>query len=438
MKLALVIEHFDSTRGGAEHFTVWLAQQLAARTADPRGGGAKKHEVHIICHDLAAQVNRYRQATQRASHDADRSHQAHPPAPGDEILPDGLHIHRLRGMRLNSGLGFRRFGRRAAQCAGTLAPDVVHSMTVAFPGDLYHPHAGIYAAIQAQAIASRATNASAKWKQLMLRLSLKQRTLLALEKRALARAGGPAKVISLSPMMTRQFREHYPALAPGRIIELPNPRMTPAAAVDSARAADDRQWFRAHYRLAPEDRVAIFVGHDFRRKGLRYAIEAIAKTKTRWKLLVVGLGKAREYIELADMLKLGENSPGGARVLFVGPTRETDRAYAAADALLLPTFYDSFGLVAIEALSHGLPVVSTEFLGAGNLITQHHVGTLVPTPKHIDEMAAALDALPRPNTPDHTALAARARTASNIMPPDTYLGTLESLYEQIAAPHPNE
>jgi len=39
---------------------------------------ARGEEVHIVCHDVAAKVNRYRQATQRASHDADRSHQAHP------------------------------------------------------------------------------------------------------------------------------------------------------------------------------------------------------------------------------------------------------------------------------------------------------------------------------------------------------------------------
>jgi UDP-glucose:(heptosyl)LPS alpha-1,3-glucosyltransferase len=427
MKLALVIEHFDPTRGGAENFTVWLAQQLATRTTP---AGTPKHELHIICHDLAAQVNRYRQATQRASHDADRSHQAHPPAPGEEILPDGLHIHRLRGMKLNTGLGFRRFGKRAAACAANLAPDLVHSMTVAFPGTLYHPHAGIYAAIQTQAIASRDTAASANWKKLMLRLSLKQRTLLALEKRALTRTP-PKKVISLSPMMTRQFLDAFPSLPKEKIVELPNPRMTPAAALDPARAAEDRAWFRSHYRLSPEDRVAIFVGHDFRRKGLRFAIEAIAKTKTRWKLLVVGLGKAREYIDLADALKLGENSPGGARVLFVGPTRETGSAYAAADALLLPTFYDSFGLVAVEALSHGLPVVSTHFLGAGNLVLHHNVGTLVPSPKPTDEMAAALDTLPRPHTPDHTALAARARTASDMMPPDRYLDTLEALYTEI-------
>jgi UDP-glucose:(heptosyl)LPS alpha-1,3-glucosyltransferase len=434
MKLALIIEHFNPTRGGAEHFTVWLAGQLVRRTD---ASGKRKHEVHVICHDLAAQVNRYRQATQRASHDADRSHQAHPPAPGEEAVPDGIHVHRLRGMRLNSGLGFRRFGRRAAQCARELAPDIIHSMTVAYPGDLYHPHAGIYAAIQAQAVASRDTSASAKWKQLMLQLSLKQRTLIALERRALTGSRffigipGPRKIISLSPMMTRQFRESYPELSPQKIVDLPNPRMTPAAALDPVRSAGDREWFRAHYRLDPRDRVAIFVGHDFRRKGLRFAIETIAKTRTRWKLLIVGLGKAREYIDLADELKLGETNPAGPRVLFVGPTRETDRAYAAADALLLPTFYDSFGLVAVEALSHGLPVISTSFLGAGDLVSRHQVGTIVPAPRDTDQMAAALDALPRVGTPEHAALAARARKASDIMPPDVYLDRLETLYTEL-------
>src|SRR5271170_1692966 len=158
MKIALIIEHFDATRGGAEYFTVWLAKELAAR----------KHDVHIVCHDVAARVSKYRQATQRASHDADRSHQAGGTQPPDEIVHDGIHIHRLRGMRLNSGFGFRLFGRKARFWCKRHKPDIAHSMTVAFPADIYHPHAGVYAAIQAQAVAQRNAGAQAKWKQLML------------------------------------------------------------------------------------------------------------------------------------------------------------------------------------------------------------------------------------------------------------------------------
>lgn len=423
MRIALIIEHFDPTRGGAEHFTVWLAGALAKRG----------HEVHIVCHDVAARVNRYRQATQRASHDADRSHQAHPP---EEIPLDGVHIHRLRGMRLNSGFGFRLFGRRAAAWVKKHHPDVSHSMTVAFPGDLYHPHAGIYAQIQQQAIASRATSAQARWKKLMLHFSGKQRALLTLEKEALGirGRGGAKRIVSLCQMMTDELHRHY-QLDPKKVVLLPNPRLSAEITFDGPDEEDRRNWFHGHYRLGAHDRVAVFVGHDFRRKGLRYAIEAIARTRD-WKLLVVGLGKAKEYVELANNLGIGDVAPKGGqpRVLFVGPTREMDRVYAAADALILPTFYDSFGLVVIEAFSHGLPVISTESLGASYLVRAHNAGTIVATPREIDAMASALESLPPRGSPAQRALAERARKASLALSPEKYLDRLEKLYQELARP----
>jgi glycosyltransferase involved in cell wall biosynthesis len=427
MKIALVIEHFDATRGAGEHLAVWLANGLARRG----------HEVHVICHDVASRINRYRQATLRASHDADLSFRAHPPA---EVAHEGIHIHKLRGIRVNTGFGFRRFGTRVRQWRRKFQPDVVHSLTVAYPGDIYQPCAGVYAAMQAQAAASRSTEKGATLKRMMLKLSGKQRTLLALEKQAaLAQAtrrpDEPRRIVCQCTMMTEQFRRHYGISEP-RLVHLQTPRVElPGAAGmtwTGEKAAEERAWFRGHFRLAPEDRVALFVGHDFRRKGLRYAIETIARTQTGWKLLVVGLGKAREYVELADLLGIGDqNQPGKARILFVGPTRQMDRVYAAGDALLLPTFYDPFGLVGIEALGHGLPVVSTEFLGSGDLVKQHGAGTIVATPRSVEEMAAALDALPARGTAAFEELSARARQAGDGVPAEAYFDRLLGLYGEV-------
>jgi UDP-glucose:(heptosyl)LPS alpha-1,3-glucosyltransferase len=429
MKIALIIEHFDATRGGAEHFTVWLAQELATRG----------HEVHVVCHDVAPRVNKYRQATQRASHDADRSHQAGSGGGGGnspgEAAHEGIHIHRIRGMKLNSGIGFRLFGQRARRWCAEHHPDVVHSMTVAYPGDLYQPHAGVYAAMQAQAIASRATGAQSTWKRLMLSLSVKQRTLLGLERRAVTSLGkthGPQRILSLCRMMTEQFQEAYGAgegKAEGRIVELPNPRMSAAAALELAAMAEQRAWFRGLYKIDAAEQVAVFVGHDFRRKGLRYAIETIAQLP-QWKLLVVGLGKAREYVELANGLGIGDASPR-PRVMFVGPTKQMDPVYAASDALLLPTFYDSFGLVVLESLAHGVPVVSTAFLGAAYLVQEHDVGTIVASPKDVGAMARALQELPARDSVAGVALAERARRASAGMLPAEYLEKLLALYHEI-------
>lgn len=423
MKIALVIEHFDATRGAAEHLAVWLANALATRG----------HEVHVICHDVSSRINRYRQATLRASHDADLSFRAHPPP---EVAHEGIHIHKLRGMRVNTGFGFRRFGRRARQWCVQHKPDVAHSLTVAYPGDIYQPCAGVYAAMQAQAAASRATESGATLKRMMLRLSGKQRTLLALEKRAAeGKRGEPRRIVCQCTMMAEQFERYY-GIGPPRLVHLTTPRLEiPGAAArrwSAEQAAEERAWFRGHFRLGAEDRVALFVGHDFRRKGLRYAIEAIARSKKGWKLLVVGLGKAREYVELADLLGIGDqNEPGRARVLFVGPTREMDRVYAASDALLLPTFYDPFGLVGIEALGHGLPVISTEFLGSSDLVRQHKAGTIVASPKMVGELAAALDGLPAPGAGAFEELAGRARKASEGVSVSGYLEALMRVYGEV-------
>jgi len=431
MKIALVIEHFDATRGAAEHLAVWLANALARRG----------HEVHVVCHDVSSRINRYRQATLRASHDADLSFRAHPPA---EVAHDGIHLHKLKGMRVNTGFGFRRFGRRARQWCNKFKPDVVHSLTVAFPGDVYQPCAGVYAAMQNQAAASRATETGATLKRMLLRLSGKQRTLLALENRAalanaIRRPREPRRIICQCTMMMEQFQQHY-GVGPPRIVHLTTPQMdipgSPGRMWSPEKAAEERAWFRGHFRLAENDRVALFVGHDFRRKGLRYAIEAIARSQKNWKLLVVGLGKAREYVELADLLGIGDqNEPGKARVLFVGPTREMERVYAAADALLLPTFYDPFGLVGIEALAHGLPVISTAFLGSKDLVLAHDVGAIVASPKAVDDMARALDALPDCGTPAHDALVARARKSVAEQSADEYLTALLGLYEAVHKEH---
>jgi glycosyltransferase involved in cell wall biosynthesis len=312
-------------------------------------------------------------------------------------------------------------------------------MTVACPADIYHPHAGVYAEIQDQAVASRSTSTAANFKRLMLRFSGKQRTLLTLERKAVrpSSRGGPFRILSLCPMITDHFARHYGTerRPHHQLVELPNPLMRPLGGDNLQQTAQDRAWFRGHYGLKPDDRVAIFVGHDFRRKGLRYAIEAVAKTAS-WKLLVVGLGKAREYVELANALRIGDISPDPSqpaprRILFVGPTKEMDRIYAAADALLLPTFYDSFGLVVIEALSHGLPIISTESLGAAYLVKDHHVGAIVPTPRDTDLMAQCLTSLPAPGTKDRDQLADIARAASTEMLPEKYIHHLLALYQQV-------
>jgi UDP-glucose:(heptosyl)LPS alpha-1,3-glucosyltransferase len=173
-----------------------------------------------------------------------------------------------------------------------------------------------------------------------------------------------------------------------------------------------------------DDKVALFIGHDFQRKGLRWAIEAIAATPD-WNLMVAGLGKMREYIELVEERKLLK------RVRFVGPTSEVARLLHAGDALLLPVFYDPAPLVVIEALTAGLPVISTDHLGSADIIREGRVGTIVDQPRNVAALAAALAATPTTG-PDRAALAERAKAVAQGMPPEAFVDRICDLYAEFA------
>ncbi len=408
MKIALIIEHFDPSRGGAENYTFWLSEQLARRG----------HEVHALCHDSARKRHKYQAAHQGASHDVQRSAQAGKLP--DVVPPNGVHVHRLPAIKLSTGIGFRQFGVAAKDWCKANHPDVAHSMTVAWAGDLYHPHAGVYARIQQQSVSSRETSQAANLKRLMLQFSSKQRTLLALERRAAQAMADqqPWKILCISPAMEDDFRSLYGS-ADDKLALLENPMMLQPP--EASQIQKDRQWFRDVYALAPQDRVAVFVGHDFRRKGLSWAIRAVAQTKTSWKLVVVGLGKVKNYIALAQDLGVAD------RVKFIGPTQVISGVYSAADALLLPTFYDSFGLVALEAVAYGLPVISTRFLGCHGYIENHRLGTIVDSPREFAGMAQAMDALAT-QLPDRTDLARAALVAGQTLQPGVHLDKLEALY----------
>jgi len=80
-----------------------------------------------------------------------------------------------------------------------------------------------------------------------------------------------------------------------------------------------------------------------------------------------------------------------SRVRFLGRRDDVERLYAAADALLLPTRYDAFGAVCLEAAASGLPVVTSA--AAGSAETLGEGGVVVADAEDVNGFAAALDAL---------------------------------------------
>jgi glycosyltransferase involved in cell wall biosynthesis len=145
-----------------------------------------------------------------------------------------------------------------------------------------------------------------------------------------------------------------------------------------------RARLRAEQRQAwgiPDGAVCLlFIGHNFRLKGLWELAEVVRQIRTGTgggdvHLLVAGKGTSASQRRMARRLA---ELPGLKGALHLGgAVSPAMRAYAAADALVHLTWHDSFGFVALEAMASGLPVITTPFAGAAELIEDGVSGLLV-------------------------------------------------------------
>jgi UDP-glucose:(heptosyl)LPS alpha-1,3-glucosyltransferase len=125
--------------------------------------------------------------------------------------------------------------------------------------------------------------------------------------------------------------------------------------------------------------VILFVSNNFRMKGLGYLIKALAEIKKEnhlpIKLLILGRDRQRPYLRLARKMGISED------VVFAGSTDEPEKYYRAADLLVHPTFYDACSLTVLEALSSGLPVITTTSNGAGGILMNGQGGIILSGPR---------------------------------------------------------
>lgn len=124
-----------------------------------------------------------------------------------------------------------------------------------------------------------------------------------------------------------------------------------------------RDAVRHRLSIGADDFVILFVGSGFLRKGLATALAAAAKVGTRTHVIVVGSDKRQgHYQSLAEKLGIGE------KVHFLGEQRDVTPFYGAADVLILPTLYDPFANVVLEAMACALPVITSSKCGAIDII----------------------------------------------------------------------
>lgn len=193
-----------------------------------------------------------------------------------------------------------------------------------------------------------------------------------IERRTMARSD---RVVALTDLDRRQMLRHYGPQAPIAVIpggvdlELFSPKPKSVA--------------RATLGLPQTTKVLLFVGRIQRLKGLEILLRAFAVLgQVDAELVIVGgrPGQTPESREIARLQHLAAKLGIAQRTRFVGAVthEELPTYYAAADVTVMPSSYESFGLVAVESLACGTPVVATRVGGLTSIVRDTETGLLVP------------------------------------------------------------
>jgi D-inositol-3-phosphate glycosyltransferase len=140
-----------------------------------------------------------------------------------------------------------------------------------------------------------------------------------------------------------------------------------------------RQQMREQLGLPLHTPVLLFAGRLDPFKGPDLLLRAAALMKEQAQVLIAG-GNCGDDKDLQQLRILAEELHIDQRVHFLGarPQQELPLLYSAADVTVVPSYHESFGLVAVESLACGTPVVATGAGGLTSVVRHNETGFLVP------------------------------------------------------------
>lgn len=293
-------------------------------------------------------------------------------------LPASMHYHRVDA---SQGPRWRRPWQFAAACEKSLErdrPDLSMGFDKTWGQDILYPQGGLHAATMQHNLLKYPSSTARFLAKLGKSVDPAHWSYSRLERRQYFGNRKPMIIVN-SEMVRTHFEEYYDV--PKESIRVLR------SAIDPSRfAAEDRLKRRHEERMkwgAPPDQpVGLFVAMNYRLKGLEPLLRALPRTNAR--LVVAGHPRFGKYAKLADSLGVAD------RVRFLGHRPDPRDAYFAADYLVHPTFYDPCSLVALEALACGLPVITTRFNGAAELLNGTN-GVVVADPHDRGELAEAIE-----------------------------------------------
>jgi UDP-glucose:(heptosyl)LPS alpha-1,3-glucosyltransferase len=195
---------------------------------------------------------------------------------------------------------------------------------------------------------------------------------------------GSRHIVATSPTLGSIISSTYPqtismldVLAPG------------VSGVDGVAGTQVQLAARSTLGLPPEGHCVLFVGNDYEKKGLGTLLDAMRLLPDEAYLSVVG-----NAAHIAVFKRQAQARGVDSRVFFLGAQRDMDVVYRAADCLAHPTLEDTFAMVVLEAMSHGLPVVvsNASYCGIASLLVNGEQALILENPQDAKEVAGLLQA----------------------------------------------
>ena len=338
MRIGLITRRFDPAGGGTERDLTLTADILA-------GAG---HQVTIYASEVRGPASR-------------------------------RPVKLMTGLPLGRTLQFLWFARAAAPQARLDGAELVLSFARVIGADILRSGGGAHASY---------LRAAAQWqgraKQFAMMLNPYHRVQMAVE-----RAGFRSPKLLCALAVARLVQDDLI-----RSFDLSGERVTTlyngvdCASFRPPNEPSERAAIRQQLGLPDGVRAVLFVGSGFARKGLSFLIEAWARLPGSPRLIVAGSDRAlTKYQRLAARYGLGD------RVRFLGRRGDVPELMRAVDALALPSLFEPFGNVALEAMASGLPVLTTSRCGVAEVVPDELRPFVVNDPSDAVELVAKAQAL---------------------------------------------
>ncbi len=335
LKIAVLSRNFSTTGGGAERYAVAVVEELAVR-----------HEVHVFTQHVGNVL------------------------PGVTYHPVALPLRRPRWVN-------QLYFATATWWATRRGFDVVHSHENTWHGNVQTVHVlpvkhNLFHGKQGLALALRWLKVATS-PRLVVYLWLEGRRYAPVPQR---------RVVLTSQALREDFVAAYPKASAISTVIAPGVSAAPGRC-----SASEKLQARATLGLPAHGRGLLLVGNDLRKKGLPTLLQALVGLPNDVWLAVVGQSR-----QLADMRALAQRLGLAQRVWFVGALSDMDPAYRAADCLVHPTLEDTYAMVVLEAMAHGLPVVvsAARWCGISAELTDGVNALFLNDPRSADALVATV------------------------------------------------